>query len=91
MRFLRAVFAGYLWASFVVAAAAVAYLLLYKEAVQAPAMEMTPWQSAALLLRLRFDTFLWVWAVTGVVLSCMHAVATKPIIAIKIDGLTRAR
>jgi hypothetical protein len=91
MRFLRAVFAGYFWAGLVVAAAAAAYLLLYKEAVQAPAMEMTPWQSATLLLRLHFDTFLWVWAVTGVVLSCMHAVATKPIISIRIDGLARGK
>jgi hypothetical protein len=87
MRFFRAVVVAYWWASVVTGFAALVFLFLYKDGVMAPAMGLTRWQAVTLLLRLHFDTFLWVWAVTGMVLSCMHAVATKPIISIRIDGL----
>lgn len=86
MRFLVSVFAGYLWATIVVGFGLAFFMWLYEQAPPPPMVNKQ--MQRILFLQLHFHEFFWTWAVTGMVLSFVAALLTKPLVSVsvKIDG-----
>jgi hypothetical protein len=72
VKFFDSIVSGFVAATFLLLIALSCFLALYALGPGANAPFLTKWDSLILLLRMHYNTFLWVWVIMGVCLSALH-------------------
>jgi hypothetical protein len=75
MKFIHSVVAGFLASTCLLFVAFTCFLLLYVYGPVAVPPLMTKPDALILLLRMHYNTFLWVWVIIGVCMSILHRLA----------------
>jgi hypothetical protein len=84
MRFLKAVLAGYFWATMIVAVGIAAFTWL-NEQVSRPILAEAARHQRVVMLRLHFHEFFWTWCVVGMVLTFACALTCKPLVSVRVN------